>query len=155
MGWATKPNLILKTKKQSKALPRLEGKRDDTGISGTGWGFEKREGGLKTVHCSSFFSKSHPVWVLKSPPWQPLLGDSCNLGTMWERHITTLLPRSHLHLLWALCPERIDQASERKEPCCWAEWSDNSENFNHFGEIWELISSSLCVQLQHWLPPST
>lgn len=42
-------------------------------------------------------SKSHLLWARKSPPWQPLPGDSRNLGATWERHRTTPLPCSHLH----------------------------------------------------------
>lgn len=42
-------------------------------------------------------SKSHLLWARKSPPWQPLPGDSHNLGATWERHRTTPLPCSHLH----------------------------------------------------------
>ena len=113
MGWATKQNLVLRLRE--KLYRDWEGKRDNTGTSGVRQAFEEWGGGLKTFHCPSCSSKNHPVWTLHPHP-----GSLCLVTGV------TLEPWSHLCLLWELCPERADQASERKEPCCWAEWSDNS-----------------------------
>lgn len=114
MQRATKPNPALRLE-NSKALPRLRRKRGRHGNIRNRRGFEDPGEGL-----SRHFIAPAYLQILKSPSWQPLPGDSCNLGATWERHITTLLPQSQPHLLRDPCPETIDQALKRKEPCCWA-----------------------------------